>query len=320
MPRADKTYLYRVFGLDVSAPFPCPELSHGNRPPQVIIRYGAVPHALPSGETVGRQCHVSPGRFLYSAEGVARYLVCDGKEIVVERAPGAADAQVRLFLLGIVLVGLLLQRGELPLHASAVGIRGEAVAFTAPSGRGKSTLAMALHNRGHPVLTDDVCVVGSQDGAGRPIVIPSYPVLRLAPETAERLRADRKKMWKPAPDEESYSLSIRDGFAAEPLPLRRLYVLEPSRVERVELHAVKGAEKVGAIIGSIACPQSLQGLGLRRSVFERCVDVARNVDVRHVRRPETGLFINELASAVEQDLPARCNRQARREAACLETA
>ena len=320
MPGPDKTYLYRLCGLDVSVPFPCPELSPVEGSPQVTIRYGPVPHALPSGKKVGRRCYAVPGRFLYDAEDVARYLVSDGNEIVVERAPAATDAQVRLFLLGVVLVGLLLQRGNLPIHASAVGIRGKAVAFTAPPGCGKSTLAMALRNRGHSVLTDDVCLVRSGNGAARPMVVPSYPALRLAPEIAERLGVDRAEMWELAPGEDSHGLSIRDSFAAYPLPLRCVYVLEPCSADRVEIHALRGAEKVGAIIGSVPCTTSLQEFGHRQRVFERCVDVARHVDVRRVRRPETGLFIDELAEAVVQDLAQHDSEPERRKAACLETA
>ena len=67
-----------------------------------------------------------------------------------------APADVRLFLLGSVWGALALQRGLLPLHASAVG-RGRTVhAFTGPPGAGKSTLAAALAARGYPLFTDDM--------------------------------------------------------------------------------------------------------------------------------------------------------------------
>ena len=54
---------------------------------------------------------------------------------------------------------LLAERGDLVFHASAVAVGGRAVLFCAPSGRGKSTLALQAHRLGHGVLSDDGAVV-----------------------------------------------------------------------------------------------------------------------------------------------------------------
>jgi hypothetical protein len=50
---------------------------------------------------------------------------------------------------------LRLRRDAIFLHASSVAIRGQGALFIGPSGRGKSTIALALAARGHSLLGDD---------------------------------------------------------------------------------------------------------------------------------------------------------------------
>ena len=69
--------------------------------------------------------------------------------------PGKA-AVLPLLLLGSVPAWWLNLRGEAVLHASAVALGGEALAFIGASGMGKSTLATLLCSAGAGLVTDDV--------------------------------------------------------------------------------------------------------------------------------------------------------------------
>lgn len=71
--------------------------------------------------------------------------------------------------------------GALVLHAGGVVIDGRAVAVTADSGRGKSTLTASLHAAGHPILGDDALIVEGDP----PQVRAVYPSLRLNPDSAQ---------------------------------------------------------------------------------------------------------------------------------------
>ncbi len=62
---------------------------------------------------------------------------------------------------------LLAMRGDLVLHAAAVEVDGQAVLFCGPTQRGKSTLARALGEAGHPVLGEDGIAIGLERD-GRP--------------------------------------------------------------------------------------------------------------------------------------------------------
>jgi len=85
-----------------------------------------------------------------------RHIVsADGREIRSALPRRATLAWQRLFFAQTLPLAAALQGLEM-LHASAVGIGGQAVAFTAASGTGKSSLAAHLIATGATFLTDDV--------------------------------------------------------------------------------------------------------------------------------------------------------------------
>ncbi len=82
---------------------------------------------------------------------------------------------------------LLAMRSDLALHASAVAVEGRAVLFCGPSGRGKSTLALALGEAGNEVLSEDGVAISI--GPEGPIAFPGARGIRvrsLGPDGSRR--------------------------------------------------------------------------------------------------------------------------------------
>jgi hypothetical protein len=98
------------------------------------------------------------------------------------------SSRMEIFLLGTGLAYWLELRGILALHAAAVEVGGRAIGFLASNRGGKSTLAVAMMQAGHPLLTDDVMAV--QRTSEGFVARPSYPQLRLWPAQAEALLGD----------------------------------------------------------------------------------------------------------------------------------
>lgn len=110
---------YCLFGLTLASELELPGLMASRSDvADVAIRQGVV----------GQQASIS-------IEGVARFAVVGGQEIVVEAWPDAPTRNVRLYLLGSAMGLLLHQRGLLPLHANAVEVDGGAVAVLGHPGR-----------------------------------------------------------------------------------------------------------------------------------------------------------------------------------------
>lgn len=187
---------YMLFGLRVRSELELPELPElprggGSVEPDVWVRSSRI--AIDRGAA---GMSVEGEAMLLTIDDVGRYHIAGGSEIMVEANEGVDPRNVRLFLLGSAFGALLHQRGLLPLHANAVEIEGRAVAFMGPSGAGKSTLAAWLEDRGHQILTDDVCVVDFPDDSA-PAIHPGLARIRLWREAVER-RGRRPSDYHPS--------------------------------------------------------------------------------------------------------------------------
>ena len=125
----------------------------------VAIVRGEVPDALPDADDGGLAWQCAGDRVLITLPCGIRFLVERGEAIryAVEEGVGAAD--LRLFLLSTAWPVLAMQRGLLPLHASAIADGANVHAFVGASASGKSTLAAALSVRGQPFFADDVLLL-----------------------------------------------------------------------------------------------------------------------------------------------------------------
>lgn len=93
-----------------------------------------------------------------------RYLVsADGREVACA-PPAVGWWYWQRLLIGQVLPTASALRGYELLHASAVAIDGRVVAFAGEPGLGKSSLALRLMLRGHPLTAEDVLAVEVRDG------------------------------------------------------------------------------------------------------------------------------------------------------------
>ena len=98
-----------------------------------------------------------------------------GSTTITCRMAAATDPlQAEVLLLGPVLSYLLEKRGVIALHAAAVTVAGRTAVFMSRNGGGKSTLAAAMMERGHSLLTDDILPVeGLGRGVSRETGIPA---------------------------------------------------------------------------------------------------------------------------------------------------
>jgi hypothetical protein len=146
----------------------------------------------------------------------------------------------------------MMRRGRLVLHASCLATSdNRCFALAGESGRGKSTLAAALVERGYRLVSDDCAVV--ELGPGRPRVVPAYPGLRLHRTS---LRLTSLDAWQPAgavADEGGKlrfslpDLACWDGRRASDLDA--VVLLAPNPVDTVDgLRRLGSAEAVIALL------------------------------------------------------------------------
>jgi len=166
--------------------------------------------------------------FLLRFPGLADFVIsADGRQIDAWSDPTIGAGTLDHLLLDQVLPRTLAQQGRLVLHAGAVRIDDQAVAFIGDTGSGKSTLTASFHSAGYPLLSDDGLVLKTEEGLVR--ALPTYPSLRLWPESVSGLYAQQPTIV-PMAHYTAKQRVILNGVpvaANNPLPLASLYVLAP---------------------------------------------------------------------------------------------
>ncbi len=105
----------------------------------------------------------------------------------------------------------VLGKGYAMLHASATSLGGKVIAFTSFSGRGKSTMALAMLDRGHDFVTNDRLFVRVEGGRAEAVGVPKKPrvnpgTLLSIPHLSSILSPDDRKRYSAMPQEDLWGV------------------------------------------------------------------------------------------------------------------
>ena len=193
-------------------------------------------------------------------------------------------------LWGIPTMLCFLRRGDLPLHAAAVDIGGEAVLLAAPGYFGKTTLAAGFDVAGYRVLCEDVSCIRLSSA---PSVLPGPAMLRVRNDVAEQLALPRARAVAESGDRVHYSLDPDRRGDSAPVPLRAVVLLR-SAEEGIALDPVPATDALRDLWPlSFRLPTAED----RARCFEGITQLAASVRLWNLARP---LRIDALESVVER--------------------
>ncbi|MEQ1639935.1 MAG: hypothetical protein ABL881_03935 [Novosphingobium sp.] len=259
------------------------------------VTYGPVPREL------GGQA-MPPGSILLEGEQfLLRTLTgfglhyCKGEGVTIERDPGADPVEESLWLNGSTYAAIAAIHGFLPFHASAVVWRGQAYAFTGPSGVGKSTLAAALGQHGLPLLCDDTLVLDVSN-PGQILCLPGHKRLKLTDDAFALTGAER--LEKVAVGVDKHYAVPPGGILAQVVPLARLTFLEDA--VRTGFEPIIGGERIARLnddhyTAELYAMARSEGLAER---FARISRVARHIPMERLTRPRDPAQFATLAAQI----------------------
>ncbi len=239
---------------------------------------------------------VSTGEFSFSVPEIASYQVREGREIRVSPAPSAGEREVCLYLLGTAWAALCYQRDLLVLHASAVQVGGEAVAFCASPGMGKSTLAAWLMKAGHALVSDDLTRFEVLSTGGV-LIHPSAPRLKLWQDALDALAWNDQNLERDHYRHEKFHLVIQADGSRQPLPLRAVYLLEWGDLRLSRLTGQSALQRFVAAAtyrGALLEPMGKMGI-----YWQQCLELVRRVPVWELRRPRDPSAIPQIIQLIE---------------------
>jgi hypothetical protein len=216
----------------------------------------------------------------------------DGNRILWRRLRDVPDEVLLTYVIGQALSFCLLTRGIEPLHATAVVVNGEAIAFLGASGAGKSTLAAVFVQRGFALLTDDVLVL--QPDGNKLLAHPSVPRLKLTPSAADAFFSRRRSISMNRFTTKMIFPLAPLAQARDMVPLRALYVLpKRSSKRRIRVTTLIGRASFLPLIAntfndSVVTPARLKqqftfaskiaaAVPLSQLSFPRCLDLLPTV-------------------------------------------
>jgi len=245
-----------------------------------------------------------------------RYSYADGTEFVLDH--GATEIwadwpapltleDAATYLLGPIMGFVMLLRGVVCLHASAIAIGDEAIAVLGPAGSGKSTTAAAFSARGYSILAEDVVTL---DDHGRQFLVrPAYPCIRLWPASVKALYGSESHLPKLTPNWEKCYLDLTERpeqFQRKPLPLAAIYQLG-ERSDDVAAPFVSTVDRAEGLMSLVANTYAtkLMDKQMRAREFELLTRVLNNVPLRRVTPHSDPARIPELCDSILNDFHRR---------------
>jgi len=202
------------------------------------------------------------------------------------------------YLLGPVMGFVMLLRGIVCLHASAVAIGNEAIALVGPAGSGKSTTAAAFANRGYGILAEDVVTL--DDRQDHFLVRPGYPCIRLWPASVKALYGSETHLPKLTPNWDKCYLELSHGFQTQPLRLAAIYLLGERQDDGAVIETVDRAKGLMSLVANTYATK-LMDKQMRAREFELLTRVLSNVRLRRVIPRNDPARLPELCTRILTD-------------------
>lgn len=246
------------------------------------------------------------GPFLYSESNkmlihipdIALFLVESGNKITYKMLANSNEDDLRVFLISSCLGAILLQRDLFVLHGNVIKVGAGCIACVGHSTAGKSSLAAAFMQHGHPVVSDDVCAI-NQNGEA----IPGIPRIKLNEDISKKLNIDTAGLKSIRNNfEGKYSLALGDKFYAERLPLLAVYELSAGIRENVVIKKQTNRfERFAVLKRHLYRPRLVRVIQDQAFNLKNCSHIAEKVHVSRIQRPKHKFTLEELRDLIIED-------------------
>jgi hypothetical protein len=293
-------YQYRAYGLGFHSEIALPELVASDMEADVIVKLSSkdikLVYAEPEKTTFYPK--VSPSETIFVVKNLGAFQIKEGKEISIAPAPNADLRVIQLCVSGSVMAILLYQRGYQALHAGAVNIAGQAVAFIGESGQGKSSMTATMLSRGHQLVADDIVPISFT--TDRANTIPGYPQTKIGLEVAQMLRFSPESLIFLHPKLGKYAYRQEQDFSPSPLPLHSIYVLDEGDTIQIERLSPQAA--IVELVRHSYGIRSLQAAVSPGFHLLQSTEIFKRVPIYRLQRPRLLALLPEIAQLIEKNV------------------
>lgn len=297
-------YKYWGFGMNIASEIAFPELLvHDFEFSDVDFLLGVAPDSIKGATIASKKFSyiVCDQELLFTANDVARYYATNGSKVVIEPFEPIQDMRsVRLYVLATVMAAILMHRGLLPLHASALfNGQGHLALVTGETHAGKSTTLAGLIRKGYSVFSDDVVVLHKKKPVGVE-AMASYPMVKLWNDTLEKMNDPLfdDRSFRIQRDLDKFGFFFHNRFDKNRYPINKVFVLRVQPVSGLTHRYLDGKEAFEMLSRQVYRPMLIQNISLRLLCFTLVSDIVKNSNVIEICRP-TDCEADDLVEFVE---------------------
>lgn len=307
-------YRQRLYGLLVESLFPISGTNEGGEvgdtPDLVLSWQPRMGWDRENWRTIFASPEGNPVEISEAADGHAclamgeelRCIISPKRDQVVFHCHSDHLEHVPMVVLNFVMGLVIHLRGGACLHGSVVERHGAATVIMGASGAGKSSLTAALVQRGATLVSDDLTVLSSEDGAI--FVEPGFARLRLTQNAADHLLGSQTGLTLlPFVNKLSWDLSENgrrkeQEYSSKAVPLEQIYVLQAGGCDSAVLHPPLPRETaLGFLIANIYPPRMLQLL--TEVQMRTLVKITAQVPVRQINYTKKWELLDQLLVLID---------------------
>lgn len=292
----DEEIHYQLFGIHISSNFELTELSRTKERNQALIRIVFCESTIQfqqyySNSSEDQLVFENESMYLH-IPNIAQYFLKKttlGIHIYVCAYPQAQRLAVLSWLYGSMLTAALQLCDRYALHASGVIYQDQLYLFAGNSGRGKSTIAASLVDRGFLFFTDDKCVI-EQDHNNKLFARSSFNIMRLWRESEENL--DTTGLFDHAEKilvtKDKKQMIVNDQFRGKSsYEIGAIFILgTPTSTDDYVFRSLAGVTKVMALRNNTHRLAYVKKFNRTGQHWSHITNLSKSLDVYLVRRPK----------------------------------
>lgn len=294
-------YKYKAFGLCIHSNIHFKYLLESDGEADVLISYQDLSDRFPELPKESSWFSADVEEFLLQQVNVGRFLVTSGKYIHVDPDQNNASDDYKLYILGTCFGVLLMQRGIIPLHGSALLVDGKGIIIAGESGAGKSTLAAALLKNGHRIITDDIACLGYGE-KDEIMIYPGYPSQNLCQDSLERILGMSDNYPKTVNNKKKLCVPVSDYYIDEAVKLSAVFELQSGNVDKVKIESLHGIQKFNSLVRNTYRINLVKEIGFTNQHFMNCSRLSEAVPVYRITRPHNKFSVSDQIELINRYL------------------
>ena len=225
------------------------------------------------------------------------YVEQGSKAIVWKLDPALDEVRMRTYLLSGAITFLLLQRGYLLIHGSALCCKDKAYLISGPSGSGKSTTALHLMKQpGILFASDDICAIRTENGQS--ILYPGPPWQRVCADVMRR-NPDSEYTYIQEADEK-YGRKLTASYCREPLPVAGMFTIYRDNCEELSCEELSGSEKLQVLTHNLFRGELLNLLGITPARMTQFLSAVTSFPIYKIARPQNRDTTKEILEIISK--------------------